>query len=488
MNAESTAETNEVPLELQALRAGVDKSARVPVLYFLTTAVAWLFVSAVLGFIASMKSHTPEFLGLDCLYFLHYGRVQPAFINAFVYGWGIQAGIGVMIWIMARLTRAQVPSSKILLFAGVLWNIGVTLGVFAILWGGSTSVEWLEFPKWVWPLLLLAYVMMSVWVVLLFKARTADTVYISVWYFLGACFWFPWIYGTANLLIHHFSGGAVISAGVDGWFISTLILLFFVPVGLGTVYYLLPKVLGRPVHSYQLALIGFWMLAALSGWTGMQKYMGGPIPAWMTAVGSAAAIFMLIPVGVVALNHHKTIKGFHHLVGASPTIRFAVFGAMAYTLMSVVFACMSLFSFSQLTQFTYAQGGFNTLALYAFFSMCMFAAIYFILPRISGCEWPSGRMISTHFWFSTYGLSALVVCLFMAGFSQGFSVQNPENWANSFWGPVVKSGAWLKGTTVAWGFLLISNLVFFVHVILMALRLGRKTTDGPTLFPAGESH
>jgi len=491
MNAETTAEAQvtEVPVELQSLRAGVDQSARVPVLYFLTTASAWLVVAAILGFIASVKSYYPDFLGLDSLYFLHYGRVQPAFVNAFVYGWGFQAGVGVMIWIMARLCRAEVASSKIMLFAGLLWNIGVTLGVFSILWGGNTSVEMLEFPKWVWPILFVAYLFMTAWVVILFKARQAKNIYISVWYFLGACFWFPWIYGTANLLIHHFDASGTMSAAIDGWYISNLMLLFFVPVGLGTSYYLIPKVLGRPIHSYQLALIGFWMLAALSGWTGVQKLMGGPVPPWMSAIGSAAAILMLIPVGVVALNHHLTTRGDHRrVISKSPTMRFTIFGAMSYTFMSVILAAMSTFFVSRYSQFTHADSGFQMLLLYAFFTMSMFGAYYFIMPRVSGCEWPSGRMISLHFWCSTYGLTALVLCLFCAGLSQGFSVQNPENWANDFYGPVVKSGAWLRGTSIAWGFLTFANIVFFIHVVLMALRLGRKSADGPTMFPAGGSH
>ena len=153
MNAEQTAETNKVSPELQALRARIDKSVRVPVLYFITTAVAWLVLSVFLGFIASVKAYYPGFLDWDALYFLHYGRLHPAFMNALIYGWGFQAGIGVMLWIMARLCRAELPSSRVLILAGLLWNVGVTFGVISILWGASSSVEWLEFPRWVWPFL-----------------------------------------------------------------------------------------------------------------------------------------------------------------------------------------------------------------------------------------------------------------------------------------------------------------------------------------------
>ena len=34
-------------------------------------------------------------------------------------------------------------------------------------------------------------------------------------------------------------------------------------IGLGTAYYMIPKVIGRPVYSYHLAAIGFWTYALL---------------------------------------------------------------------------------------------------------------------------------------------------------------------------------------------------------------------------------
>ena len=36
-------------------------------------------------------------------------------------------------------------------------------------------------------------------------------------------------------------------------------------------YYMIPKVIGRPVYSYHLATIGFWTYALFSSWTGMQQ-------------------------------------------------------------------------------------------------------------------------------------------------------------------------------------------------------------------------
>ena len=468
-------------------RARIDSSVRTVVLFFFFSAAHWLIAASVLGIIASVKLYAPGFLDFSWTYWLHYGRVQPAFWSAFLYGWAIQAGFGVSIWIMARLCRTELSRSWIVVVAGLFWNIGVTIGVLGILFGGSTSMEWLEFPPFVWPLLFVAYCLIAVWMVVMFATRRNEEVFISQWYILGACFWFPWIYLTTNLFLHVFPGNGVMAAAINAWYTNTLIFLYFVPVGLASAYYFIPKIVGRPIHSYQLALVGFWGLALLAGWTGMQKFMGGPLPAWMPAVGGTAIILMVVPAIAVALNHHLTTRGHHGLVNFSPTLRFTVFGAVTYTAMSGVAVLVSTLWFAEITQFTLAIEGFKMMAVYAFFSMAMFGAIYYIVPRLTGCEWLSGRFIRMHFWFSTYGIATMVAVLLLGGFAQGSSLNRPENWALPVVGAVVNSHGYLIGRTIAWTFILFSNVVFLFHLGLMVLRLGRRSAE-PTLMHRMDDH
>ena len=467
-----------------AHRAVIDASARGPVLAFVTAGAAWLLVATALGLFAAIKFVHPDWLG--SLSILHYGRIKPAMMDAFVYGWCIQVGVGVSIWIMSRLSRVPLASSWLIHTGVWIWNIALTIGIFSILLGGNTSIEWLEFPAFVWPFLLIAYIFVTVWLVLAFRVRNAEEAYISQWYILAAAFWFPWIFATANILIRHFDGGAAtMGAAINAWYTSAVLLLFLVPVGLGSVYYMIPKIIGRKVHSYQLAQIGFWTLAALSGWAGVQKLLGGPVPAWMGSVGGAATILMLIPVGVVALNHHLSVRGHHKLAEYSPTLRFTIFGAVAYTLMSVVAVLLCLVPVARVTQLTQAVDGFHFLSLYGFFTMTMFGALYFIMPRLSGCEWPSSRLAKIHFWFTTYGLFALIILYLCGGIFQGLSMHDPGNLDGTYIGTVSVSLGFVSGTWIAWGFLLFANTAFFFHVLLMALRLGRRSQD-PTLF--GKPH
>ena len=46
------------------------------------------------------------------------------------------------------------------------------------------------------------------------------------------------------------------------------------PLALASVYYFLPKVIGRPIQSYNLSLLGFWGLAFFYGQVGGHHLIG----------------------------------------------------------------------------------------------------------------------------------------------------------------------------------------------------------------------
>ena len=110
--------------------------------------------------------------------------------------------------------------------------------------------------------------------------------------------------------------------------------------------------------------------------------------------------------------------------------------------------------------------------IYSYFTMTMFGAIYFLLPRLTGCEWLSPKMIRFHFWFSIYGGGSSVFCSSSAGVFQASSI---NSWSRNFSGAVENTSGYHVGATIGWLMLLAANLVFFFHFILIALRLGRRS-------------
>lgn len=458
-----------------AERAEIDRSLRTPVLLFFVSGIAWLLLGSLLGLLSAIKMSMPHFL--DSADWLTFGRVRPAHLNTVIYGWASSVGIGVGIWLMGRLCRVALRHRGLLIAAGIIWNIGVAAGTVGILVGQSRSIEWLEFPGWATPVLFIAYALIGVWGVIMFRFRQPGHVYVSQWYLLAAFLWFPWLYATANvLLIWQPVQGSVVGA-VNWWYGHNVLGLWFTPIGLASAYYMIPKVLGRPVHSYYLSMLGFWSLALFYSWNGMHHLIGGPFPAWMISASVVASVMMFIPVITVAINHHMTMRGHFDYLKWSPTLRFTVLGAMTYTAVSFQGSLMAIPSLNAITHFTDYTIGHAHLGLYGFFTMTMFGAMYYIVPRLVGWEWPSARMIRWHFWLSASGIALMFAALTLGGFLQGLELNDPEV---SFITSVQIVAPFRVVRTFAGVLLVAAHLVFTALFIRMLLRHGERR-EGPTL-------
>ena len=109
-------------------------------------------------------------------------------------------------------------------------------------------------------------------------------------------------------------------------------------------------------------------------------------------------------MGTVGVNILMTMRGHTHMVYHSPTIRFTVYGTVAWLVGMLITILGSVREMQPYTQFTQFSNGTFHLLVYAFFSMTMFGAMYYIVPRLVGCEWLSASLIRVHFWASGYGI------------------------------------------------------------------------------------
>lgn len=474
-------DTSNTPDKDALLRASIDRSLRHPVMFFFTSAAAWLAVSIILGVVASAKVHSPNFLS-GCSW-LTYGRVFPAHVNTLVYGWGAQAAFGTMIWLMSRLCRQECRAAGIILTAGHVWNLGVSLGVISILTGFSTGMPWMEFPAFVWPVLFASYTAIAIWSLVQFRVRPEGHTFISQWFIVAAMVWFPWIFLTANVILFCIPGHPLMAAGVNAWYKSALLLLFFAPVAIGAAFYLVPKVTGRPVQNFALAKLGFWSLAIIGPWAGMQKLAGAPIPYFLPYVGAAATVLFAIPAFAVAANLLLTAVRSGETVVNSPTLRFTIAGLIGLAMFGFAGVFLNLpDSTLQLSQFSLSGYGYDVLGLYGFFTMIMFGAMYFIVPRVTRREWLSRRLIKMHFFFSIYGgLIGIPIVALFGGLQQGVG---QEEFRTPWEFVAQRAFPYAIATTIIWCTLLFSNIFFFFHLTLMWLRLGRRSTH-PTLLVEG---
>lgn len=460
-----------------AERAAIDSSCRGPVLVFAGSALCWLLIGSALAIIASIKLHSPYFLTSSPE--LTFGRVRMAHLQAVGIGWASMGTIAAALWLMCRLSRAELIYPRLLQFAGVLWNIGTFFAVFGIIFGDGQSVEWLDAPPYAAPFLVASLGIVVAWLVAVFRRRREPHVYVTQWYIMGAIFWFPWMYLVAQFMIFWSPATGVVQPIVNWWFGHNTLGLWFTPVAVGTAYYLIPKIIGRPIHSYYLSIIGFWSLALFYSWAGMHHLIGGPIPAWLATASTVGSMMMIIPVLAVAINHHMTMRGHFHRLRYSPALRFTVFGAIAYTLVSLQGSFEALKDFSEVTHFTHYTVAHAHLGAYGFVTMIFFGLFYYMIPRLTGREWASSTLIRVHFWCAAIGITTYFAALSIGGWWQGRMMNNPDV-------PFAKIVEYLRPhlftRSVAGTLLTVGHLAFATSFVMNLAGWGKQRAGGPTFF------
>ncbi len=459
-------------------RGAIDASCRRPVLYLVASAVVWLLVGTLLAIAASVQLHSPTFLtGHRATTF---GVLRMAHLQAVGIGWSGLAAMAGAVWLMARLARVELAYPVLVTAGGTLWNVGMVLNVVGILLGHGQSVEWLDAPRYVPPFLMAGVGLVAAPVVVTFFRRREPHVYVTQWYLLAAVVWFPVLYTVAVTMIFWRPATGVVQAVVNWWFAHNYLGLWLTPVGVGAAYYVIPKVIGRPVYSYYLSILGFWSLALFYSWAGMHHLIGGPIPAWLATASVVGSMMMFIPVIAVAINHHMTMVGHFTLLRYSPALRFTVFGAVTYTAVSAQGAVESLKDFSEVAHFTHYTVAHAHLGAYGFFTMTMFGLLYYMVPRLTGREWASSGLIRAHFWLCAVGITIYFVGLSIGGWYQGRMMNDP----NVPFGQIVTYLLpYLFTRSVAGVMMSVGHLCFAALLVMNVGGWGRPRAEtGPTYF------
>jgi len=407
--------------------SSITRAVRLPVLFYFASGCGWLVVASGLWLLSVIQMAVPSaWWSFSAVPWLTYGRIYPLALDLFVYGSASLFGIGVGIWILARMAQTPLLTGWLPLFAGVSWNAGLFFGTWGVLGGGSMGREWLEFPPYAAFPIFLGQLTIAVWAVGLGLFRRQRQLYISQYYLLGAFIWFPWFYATANWLLNVAGASGVAQPAIQWWYFGCLFGFWLTPLGLAAAFYCIPIILERPLYSERLAQLGFWLWAALAGWAGLTQIIGGPLPAWMITVSITAKVLLVIPILAVAANLHLTMSGRFELIKSNLALRFLMTGAMFYGLAGVWDAFNAFRTIDRITQFTLAVPARTDLALFGFVFFIGFGAIYFVVPRLLGRFWRFAGLVRWHFWLSIAGLGFLVFDLTIAGVLQGLGLMDPK--------------------------------------------------------------
>jgi cytochrome c oxidase cbb3-type subunit 1 len=448
-------------------RTIADRSSAFPAFVLIACAAVWLLVASAAGLISSLKLHMPDFLTQSA--WLTFGRLRTIHLNAVAYGWAPMGLLGLATWMLPRLLRTPLVGGHFAVLGALLWNAGLIAGLGAVASGINAGMEWLEIPWQIGLLFAAGGMMIGLPLVFTLQRRRVHHLYVSVWYIGAALFWFPILYIVAKIPGVHFG---VEQATMNWWFGHNVLGLFYTPLSIAAVYYFLPKVIGRPVRSYNLSLLGFWTLAFFYGQVGGHHLIGGPVPEWLITLSIVQSVMMVIPVVAFSINQHLTIKGHFGAMKHSPTLRFIVFGAVMYTLASLQGSLEALRSLNAVTHFTHFTVAHAHLGMYGFVSMVMFGGMYFAMPRILDIRWPYPRLISLHFWLVVGGFTIYLVTLSIGGILQGIALLDS---ARPFMESVHVTLPWLQGRSIGGALMTIGHVVFASHFAIMVVRSGVLT-------------
>jgi cytochrome c oxidase cbb3-type subunit 1 len=398
-------------------------SCRVPVLFMLFCAVAWLLFGSVLGFMASLKFHAPT-LWADSAW-LTYGRLQPLRHAAFLYGFALPAAWAVSLWLLVRLGQTHLRAPWLVVFGIVLWNIGAKLGALGILVGDATGFEGIAFPRYAALILIVAYAMIGIPALLTFHGRTRRDLYVSQWFLLAAWFWFPWVYITAIALLILAPVRGVMQPLVDWWYLANTHQIALGFVGLAILFYAIPRFLNRPLHSRYLAMTAFWLLALFASWSGIPD--SAPLPSWIPGVSTVFTVFFVVPLLAVGLNFHRTLEGHYAEARKPGLLAVAVFSLAAYLVTGLLTVAHALPAVHRFTQFTFFTQGMAFLFLYGFLAMAVFVGLYLATQDLIEGGLPSNRLVNVHLWCAAIGVLLIAVPLLLGGLLQGRALNDPNN-------------------------------------------------------------
>lgn len=447
----------------------IDRSARCSLSFLIFSALGWLVAGGVLALLNLIQAHSPSFLS-ECSWF-SFGRLQALQETALIYGWSVNAGLAAGLWLLIRLGGAPIRGANYVGVGAIFWNLGLTLGLIGIAVGEMTSFSLLQLPRYIQPLMLVAFAVSSAPGVLAWTGRRAESTYATQWYVIAALFLFPWFFSAAQVMLLFAPVRGVLQNAVAAWYSQNVLSLLLAPLAIAVLYYIVPKIKGKVLPAYDFAIYGFWSLVLFGSWIGGRHLIGGPVPAWIPTVAIAAAAILLFHHIIVAIN----LRGVFSTEG-SIVLKFAAAGFAAYLLTGIGDAVFSMRGPAAVTHFTYFEQAQLQLAL-ASFSLLVFAALYYLAPRLFGAAWPSAGLIRAHYLASLIGFTVLIVSLAIAGWRQGVALNNPEL---SFAAIAAQGRPWLQVATAAQALLVLGNLALFVHFI--RLMLGKASAESAAQF------
>jgi len=417
------------------------------IIAFFLAALTYFYISLAGGFLMAFQliRHNP----LDGIELFSPGRWRMVHTNAIAYGFLANAFIGMLHWVVPRLTLRPVFDKRLSWLIFVAWQLVVVSTAVGILIGHAQGLEWGETPVWIDPVAQLGLLLLAVnFMHPIIKQQ--GPLYVTLWYFIAAFIWTFLTYAMGNFMPQYFVSGS--SAGaVGGLFIHDLVGLFVTPLGWGMMYYFVPILLKKPIWSHGLSLVGFWGLAFFYPLQGIHHFLYTPIPMFLQYGAVMSTIAVELVVMTVVINFFGTLWGDGRQFWDNLPIRWFYTGMVYYFLTCFQCALQVTMTFQQLIHFTDWVVGHAHLVMFGVFSMWLLGVMIYLFPRLLKTEWYSRSLCEWHYWLSAGGMLVMAGDLILGGLFQGWSWMGMQPWVHSieisqpFWATRVVAGLVITG-------------------------------------------
>ena len=294
---------------------------------FLLTAIFWSVLGMAAGMLAGLEFSFPDLVhNVPQLSMPH---LRMFHVNTVAVGWLSMGYVGTMFYMVPSLTKSKLWSERLGNFTMWAWNL-LMVGNFCTLLNGFTEGrEYAELGAVLDVMVVVALICVALNIYMTVVNRKIKKLYVSLWYFLGALFWFPLVYIIGQRTFVALPG---LNDAIVGWFYGHNILgMWFTTVGVGMMYYLLPRITQNPLYSHQrLSMLGFWGIALFYAPTGTHHILQSPVPEWLKAIAVISSVFLLVPVFTVLTNFFMTMKGKWGMAVTDMPLRFTITSSIFY--------------------------------------------------------------------------------------------------------------------------------------------------------------
>lgn len=355
------------------------------------------------------------------------GRIRMLHTNAVAYGFLINVFIAVLLWVVPRLTGRTVLSEKLTWLICGAWQVIVLLTAVGLLTGQAQAIEWGETPTWVDHLAVVGVALLVVNVSSPILANRGKKLYVTLWYFSAMLIWTPLVYIMGNYLPQYFVPGAG-GAAITGMYIHDLVGLSVTPLGWGMMYYFVPVLLGKPIWSHTLSILGFWGLAFFYPLNGVHHFFFSPIPMYAQYGAVVSTIAVELVVFTVIVNFFMSLRGRGDLLRTDLAVRWFFVGMVNYFITCLQCAFHTTLTVQKIIHFTDWVPGHAHLVMLGVFGFWLIGGIVYMWPRVTGRAWWSPKLNAWNFWLSAIGLVIMFVDLTAAGVVQGYLWAGLAQW------------------------------------------------------------